>query len=80
MHVIDSSGAKYFGLPFIKGARLPGHSCLGQAGALKPWFVRHYSRDRVESENVYFEPTGQPNEYRIHTESAWRALANADRQ
>jgi len=73
IHLIDSSGAKYPGLPFIKGARLPGHTCLGKPGALKPWFARHYSADRVAAENVYFKPTGQPNEYRIYTESEWKA-------
>ena len=73
IHLIDSPGAKYPGLPFIKGARLPGHTCLGQPGALRPWFARHYSADRVEAEQVHFKPTGQPNEYRIYTESEWKA-------
>jgi hypothetical protein len=72
IHLMDSSGMKYFGLPFIKGARHPSHTCLGQPGALRPWFARHYSADRVEAENVYFKPTGQPNEYRIYTESQWK--------
>jgi hypothetical protein len=79
-HLIDTSGTRYSSLPFIKGARLPGHTCLGQPGALRPWFTRHYSADRVESENVYFKPTGQPSEYCIYTESEWKALANVDRQ
>jgi len=76
IHLIDSSGAKYSGLPFIKGARHPGHTCLGQPGALRAWFTRHYSPEKVEPVNVYFKPTGQPNEYRIYTESEWKAGAN----
>jgi hypothetical protein len=75
IHLIDSSDAKYDGVPFIKGARLPGHTCLGQPGALRPWFTRHYSVEKVELENVYFKPTGQPNEYRIYTESEWKTVA-----
>jgi hypothetical protein len=71
IHLIDSSGAKYPGLPFVKGARLPGHT-LGQPGALRPWFTRHYPADRVEAENVYFKPTGNPNEYQIYAESQWK--------
>jgi hypothetical protein len=78
IHLIDSSGAKYPGLPFVKGARLPGHTCLGKPGALRPWFARHYSADRVEAESVYFKPTGQPNEYRIYTKSEWKASTNID--
>ena len=73
IHLVDSSGAKYSGLPFIKGARLPDHTCLGQPGALKVWFKQHYPFEKVESVNVYFKPTGQPNEYRICTETEWRA-------
>jgi hypothetical protein len=73
IHLVDSSGAKYSGLPFIKGARLPDHTCLGQPGALKVWFKQHYSFEKVESVNVYFKPTGQSNEYRICTETEWRA-------
>lgn len=73
IHLIDSSGSKYSNLPFIKGARLPGHTCLGRPGALRPWFGRHYSAHSVEAENVYFRPTEQPNEYRIYTESEWKA-------
>ncbi|MGA9040362.1 MAG: hypothetical protein WB421_07495 [Terriglobales bacterium] len=78
IHLIDSSGAKYTGLQFIKGARHPGHTCLGQAGALKSWFRQHYSADRVETQNVYFKSTGHPNEYRIYTESEWKALAKIE--
>jgi hypothetical protein len=74
MHLIDSSDARYHGLPFIKGARLPGHTCLGQPGALRPWFKRHYSVEKVELEHVYFKPTGQPHEFRIYTESEWKAV------
>jgi hypothetical protein len=73
IHLVDSSGSKYPNLPFIKGARLPGHTCLGQPGALKVWFKQHYSFEKVESVNVYFNPTGQPNEYRICTETEWSA-------
>jgi hypothetical protein len=73
IHLIDSSGSKYPNLPFIKGARLPGHTCLGQPGALKAWFKQHYCFEKVESVNVYFNPTEQPNEYRICTETEWSA-------
>jgi hypothetical protein len=76
IHLIDSSDARYHDLPFIKGARFPGHTCLGQPGALRPWFSRHYSVEKVESGNVYFKPTGQPHEYRIYTESEWKAVAS----
>ncbi len=69
--LIDSSGTKYPGLPFIKGARLPGHTCLGQPGALKRWFALHYSFEKVRPESVYFMATGQRNENRIYTESEW---------
>ena len=73
IHLIDSSGAKYSGLPFVKGARHPGHTCLGQTGALKRWFVQHYPFGHVTPENVYLEPTGQRDEYRIYTEAEWAA-------
>jgi hypothetical protein len=75
IHLIDSSGSKYFGLPFVKGARHPGHTCLGQPGALKPWFKQHYSTEEVDAGNVYFKPTGQPKEYRIYTDAEWKAVA-----
>ena len=71
IHLIDSSGTRYPSLPFVKGARLPGHTCLGQPGALKPWFLKHYSSHSVASESVYLTPTGGQNEYRIYTESEW---------
>lgn len=71
IHLIDSSGVKYSGLPFVIGARHPGHTCLGRPGALKPWFTRHYPFEYVKTENVYLTPTGQQNEYRIYTESEW---------
>lgn len=74
IHLVDSTGSKYPNLPFIKGARLSDHICLGKPGALRPWFGRHYSADRVEAENVYFIATGQSNEYRICTESEWKAI------
>jgi len=73
IHLIDSSGAQYPDLPFIKGARLPGHTCLGQPGALKPWFTRRFPFGEVKTENVYFEPTDRSNEYRILSESEWKA-------
>jgi len=72
IHLIDSSGVKYRDLPFIKGARLPGYVCLGKPGQLRPWFDRHYSSEKVLTEEVYFKPTGQPNEYRIYTKSQWQ--------
>jgi hypothetical protein len=31
--LVDSAGIRYLGLPFVKGARHPGHTCLGQPGA-----------------------------------------------
>jgi len=73
IHLIDSSGAKYPGLTFVEGARLPGHTCLGQPGALKRWFTQHYQFEQVESSNVYFKPTGQLNEYQIYSEAEWGA-------
>ncbi len=75
IHLIDSDGICYPSLPFVKGARHEGHSCLGQPGALKPWFRKHYDEKRVRPEAVYLEPTGQSNEYRIYTEAEWGAKA-----
>ncbi len=73
--LIDSDGIRYPGLPFVMGARHQGHSCLGQPGALKPWFRKHYDEKRVHEEAVYLEPTGKPNEYRIYTQAEWAAKA-----
>jgi hypothetical protein len=73
IHLIDSSGAKYPGLTFVEGARLPGHICLGQPGKLKRWFTQRYRSEQVEPSNVYFKPTGQLNEYQIYSEAEWRA-------
>jgi hypothetical protein len=73
IYLVDSSGAKYCELPFIKGANVQGYVCLGKSGALKPWFTRRYPVGEVKAENVYFEPTGCPNEYQIYSESEWKA-------
>src|SRR5580658_2112189 len=75
IHLIDSDGIRYPGLPFVKGARHDGHSCLGQPGTLKPWFRKHYDEKRVRAESVCLEPTGQSNEYWIYTEGEWTAKA-----
>jgi hypothetical protein len=45
----------------------------GKPGVLKPWFMRQYSGGDVTADNVYFEPTERPNEYRIYSESEWSA-------
>jgi hypothetical protein len=74
IHLIDTDGKRYYGLPFVKGARHPGHTCLGQPGSLKPWFVRHYDFKHVTTEDVYLESTGQPNEYLIYTQAEWAGL------
>jgi len=71
--LVDSSGGRYTNVPFIKGAGVQGYTCLGQPGALKPWFMRHYRSEQVEAASVYFKPTGQSNEYEIYSESEWRA-------
>jgi hypothetical protein len=73
IHLIDSSDLRYPNLPFVKGARLPGHTCLGQPGSLKRWFVKHYPFERVKTEDVYLKPTGRQNEYVILTEAEWRS-------
>lgn len=73
IHLVDSSGAKYSALPFIKGAGIQGFVCLGKPGALKGWFTRHYPVAEVKAENVYFEPTRWSNEYQIYSESEWKA-------
>jgi hypothetical protein len=70
IRLIDSSGATY-DLPFIKGAGIPGYTCLGKPGTLKPWFLRHYAADKIDGITVYFKPTGRPNEYRIYTGAEW---------
>jgi hypothetical protein len=71
--LVDSSGALYGGLPFIRGAGVQGYVCLGKPGVLKPWFTQRYPVGEVRAENVYFEPTGRPNEYRIYSESEWKS-------
>jgi hypothetical protein len=73
IHLVDSSGAHYSELPFIKGAGVQGFVCLGKPGALKLWFTRQYPLGSIKAENVYFEPTGLPNEYRIYSESEWKS-------
>lgn len=73
INLVDSSGATYSNLPFIKGAQEEGYVCLGQPGALKRWFTERYRFAEVSRENVYFESTVRPNEYRIYSESEWRA-------
>ena len=65
IYLIDSSGARYHDLPFIKGAGVQGYTCMGKPGALRSWFAQHYIAEQVVVENVYFEPTNQPNEYQI---------------
>jgi hypothetical protein len=73
--LIDSSGATYRRLRFVNGARYRGHTSLGQGKKLqlKEWFVRNYPIVYVKPENVYFDPTGNRGEYRIYTESEWKA-------
>jgi len=77
--LVDSSGARYRGLPLVKGAGYPGHTSLGQGKKpqLKEWFVRNYPAVYVKPENVYFDPTGNRGEYRIYTESEWKAAGGA---
>jgi hypothetical protein len=75
INLLDSDGIRYPNLPFVMGARHGGHSCLGQPGALKQWFRKHYDEKTVHPETVYVEPTGRSNEYRIHTETEWAAKA-----
>ena len=78
IHLIDSEGNRYHGLPFVKGARFRGYTCLGMPKALKPWFLRHYDfNDAKKRESVYLESTGQRNEYRLYTEPEWMALKAA---
>ncbi|MHB1943229.1 MAG: hypothetical protein ACYCP0_09290 [Acidiferrobacteraceae bacterium] len=71
IHLTDSAGGIYPPLKFIKGAHVHGHVCLGKPGALKPWFTERYPFDRVEGDEVYFEPTGRPGEYRLYSASEW---------
>ena len=73
IHLIDSSNLSYPNLPFVKGARFPDHTCLGQPGALKRWFTKHYPFELVKSEDVYFKPTGRQNEYLIFTDAEWQS-------
>jgi hypothetical protein len=73
--LVDSSSTRYAGLPFIKGAGVQGYVCLGKPGALKRWFLQRFPAEHIpqENENVYFEPTGSPSEYRIYSASEWEA-------
>ena len=71
--LIDSDGVPYRRLPFVKGARHADHTCLGQPGALKPWFRKHYDEKRANGGTVYLVPTERSNEYRIYTEDEWAA-------
>ncbi len=73
IHLVDSSGATYSALPMIRGAGIQGYVCLGKPGTLKAWFTRHYPLDKAKAENVYFEPTRHGDQYRIYTESEWKA-------
>jgi hypothetical protein len=73
IHLVDSSGASYRDLSFIKGAGVQGHVCLGKPGTLKEWFTRRYPVGEIKVENVYFEPTERSNEYRIYSELEWKA-------
>jgi hypothetical protein len=70
IRLIDSSGATY-DLPFIKGAGIPGYTCLGKPGTLKPWFLRHYAANKIDGVTVYLRATDRPNEYRIYTGAEW---------
>jgi len=72
INLLDSSGAALGELPFIKGARKAGYTCLGKPGALMAWFAQRYPFDRVRTETVYVARTERRDEYRIYSQLEWQ--------
>ena len=72
INLLDSSGAALGELPFIKGARKAGYTCLGKPGALMAWFAQRYPFDRVRTETVYVARTERRDEYRIYSQREWQ--------
>lgn len=61
-----------YDLSFIKGANKKGWCLIGQPGVLKPWFLKHYSKEFIKGEVVFELISDNSNEYRIWTIEQWK--------